>query len=151
MSADFFEQLAGAQISAPLQSRMRAVETRRARAASGDKKLEEKESLLKLYRAGKKADLDRLLDGPQGKDVRGLVAFMRSMTLSSSTALVWLVEGAHWMRGLTAAERDIVESLIFRGIARLREKNGLPFWDDPLPGEAPKAFDEIQDIMRGRT
>ena len=148
MSADFFSALADEQISAPVKTRMRGAEKRRATKEDAERKLEEKDILLRLYKAGRRAEVQQLLSGQFGKEVRGLIGFMRSMTLSSAGALVRTVEQARWIRELSEAERGLVESLIFNGIARLREKNGLPFWDDPLPGEPPKVFDEVQALVR---
>lgn len=148
MSADFFTALADTQIVAPVRSRMKAVEKRRSARQDAEKRLDEKDLLLRLYKAGKRSELKTLMAGPYGKEVRGLIAFMKSMTMSSAGALVKVIEQATWVHELASSERALVESLIFNGIARLREKNGLPFWDDPLPGEPPKVFDDVLAITR---
>lgn len=145
MSAAHFEALAERQISAPIRARTRAVAKRAQTAA--EKRLEERDLLMSLYRQGRRQEIDSLLAGPAGKDVRGLVSFMRTMTLSSATALVRLIESAAWIRELSAADRGLVESLVFNGISRLRERNGLSFWDDSVDG-TPRAFDDILAAMR---
>lgn len=147
MTDNPFSRLASEQIAAPVKSRMKAVETRRARSAQAEKDLLDEAQLLKLYRRERKKQLQALLDGPFGPDVRGLLSFMRTMTLSSAPGLIALVRKAIWIKALPEDHKYILLRLVSQGIARVREKNGLSPFDDPLPDQPDKAFQTVQKII----
>lgn len=135
------------------RTRERAVEKRRdtiARKSQMEERLDERDLLTKLYRQHVADRKQALLDGPYGKDIRGLLSFMRTMTPSSAPALVKLVEAAGWLRGADQDTRHGVLSLINRGIANLRKREGLMPFDDALPGEAPTASEQIKSILEVR-
>lgn len=142
-----FEELASKQIANPVKSRLKAVETRRTRSAEAEKKLAEGDRLLKLYKGEQKRQLQALLNGPFGRDVRGLLQFMRTMTLESAPALVALVKSVAWVRALPEDHKHILLRLISSGIAQVREKNGLPPFDDEIFGQQPKAFSQIKSVV----
>ena len=143
-----FEALAEAQIPAPVKARAAAVERRRARAAQAERDLRDEQILLKSYRAWKRAKRDALLSGPHRREVRGLIRFIESMTLSSAPALIALIERAAWIRTMTADERHDLFGIVARGITRCREKAGLPPFDDEIPWmQEPKAASRIKAIM----
>ena len=149
-----FEAVAASQISSPVRSRMKGVQTRRdnmsAAALQAEKRLAEKEILLAAYKKVQRAELRAFMFGEHGKEVRGLISFLRTMSLSSAPALLTFMGKAKWVAALTERERDLVWSIVFQGIARLRETNGLTFWEDALPGDPPKVFDEVETIIRPR-
>lgn len=147
MTDNPFSRLANDQIAARVKSRMKAVETRRARSAQAEKDLLDEAQLLKLYRRERKKQLQALLDGPFGPDVRELLSFMRTMTLSSAPALIALVRKAVWIKALPEEHKYILLRLVSQGIARVREKNGLEPFDDGVYGEPPKAFHLIKNAM----
>lgn len=147
MTDNFFSALAAEQISGPVKSRLKGVETRRARSAQAEKDLAEEAQLLKLYRRERKKHLQSLLDGPFGADVRGLMAFMRTMTLSSAPALVGMVRKSIWVQALPEDHKYILLRLVSHGIAKVREKNGLAPFDDGCWGEPPRAFEQVKQII----
>lgn len=125
-------------------------ETIAARKTELEQKLDERDLLTKLYRqhvAERKAEL---LTGPHGKDIKGLLSFMRTMTPSSAPALVKLVESAAWLRGADADTRYGVLSLVNRSIASLRKREGLMPFEDALPGEPLTASEQIKALLEVR-
>jgi len=145
MAMNAFEALAEEQVSAPRKARMRATEARQKTAA--EKQLDEEAQLLKLYRRQQRADVRTLLEGPFGRDVRGLMRILRTMTLESGPALVTIVRESTWLKTMPIDHKWFVLRLISRAITRVREAAGLPPFDDGLPGEAPKAFEQIKEIL----
>lgn len=147
MTENPFLRLAADQISNPVKSRMKAVETRRARAAQAEKDLLDEAKLLTLYRRERKRQLQALLDGPFGADVRSLLSFLRSMELASAPTLIKRVRTATWIKALPVDHRFILLRLIGQAISRVREKNGLEPYHDGVWGEPPKAFETIKASM----
>lgn len=151
MTASFFEQLAEAQTPAPVKRKMEWAEKRAAKAREAEKELKEQDTLSRLYRAWKQAKRDALLSGPHGREVRGIVSFLDSMTLSSAPALIGLVERARFVQLMTPAERADLLNIVNIGIARCREKAGLPPFDDELPWcEPPKASAQLKVMLEVR-
>lgn len=142
-----FTALASEQIANPVKSRMKAVETRRARSAQAERDLADEARLLKLYKRERKKQLQALLDGPFGDDVRRLMAYMRTMSLDSAPSLVGLVKRAIWVKALSEDHKYILLRLVSHGIAKVREKNGLAPFDDGVFGEPPKAFETIKQVI----
>lgn len=147
MTDNPFSRLAADQIAAPVKSRMKAVETRRARSAQAEKDLLDEATLLKLYRRERRKQLQALLDGPFGGDVHELLRFMRGMTLDSAPGLITLVREAVWIKALPEDHKYILLRLVSHGIVRVREKNGLAPFDDEIWGDKPKAFSQIKQII----
>lgn len=142
-----FAALAAEQVSAPVKARQRAAEKRRERSAAAEKQLAEDDQLLKLYRRHKREQVKALLAGPFGQDVRGLMAFMRTMTLSSAPALVRLVRESVWIKALPADQQYILLGVISHGITKVREREGLEPYFDGVYGDAPRAFEQIKTII----
>jgi hypothetical protein len=112
-----------------------------------EKRLDERDLLTKLYRQHVAERKQALLDGPHGKDIRGLLSFVRTMTPSSAPALVKLVENAAWLRTADDETRYGVLSLINRGIINLRKREGLMPFEDALPDEPPTASEQIKNLL----
>jgi len=142
-----FSDLAQAQIANPVKSRMKAAETRRTRSQAAEKQLAEDDKLLSLYRAARRKQLEVLLAGPHGREVKGLVSFMRTMTLSSAPALIAFMRKAVWVQELSEDERFVLLGLVSHGIARTREKAGLEPFHDGAWGDPPRAFEQIKTIV----
>ncbi|ACL57589.1 hypothetical protein [Methylobacterium nodulans] len=113
----------------------------------GETKLREDEQLSKLYRAWKRQKLQALLDGPFGEQIRDLDRFMRRMELADGPALIARVEAVAWIQEMDADARHDLLSLIGRRIALMRERNGLEPFNDGVPGDPPRAFERIKQIM----
>lgn len=148
MSANFFEQIAETQVSAPVKRKLDATEKRAVCAREAERELKEQDTLSKLYRQWKRAKRDALLAGPHGREVRGIVSFLETMTLSSAPALIGMVERARFYKRMTKPERADLLNIINVGIARCREKAGLEPFDDELPWcEPPKASAQIKTLL----
>lgn len=149
MTASFFEELAAAQTPAPVKRKMDAAERRAAKARQAEKDIKEQDALSKLYRKWKREQREALVNGPFGRELRGIFAFLDTMTLSSAPALIRLVESAPILKDLPAHDRGTLLGLIGAGIAKCREKAGLQPFDDEIPfrGEPPKAFSQIKTLM----
>jgi hypothetical protein len=142
-----FEQLAETQVSSPVKARQKAAEARSERAKQADRQLEEDAQLLRLYRTHQRRDVRALLEGPFGKDVRGLMKVLRTMTLESGPALLKIVRSSAWLKEMPVEQRWIVLRLVSRAIIRVREAAGLQPFDDGLPGDPPKAFEQIREEL----
>ena len=150
MSADFFDALFDAQTPNPVRVRLDAAEKRRRARIQAEKEVEDEKVLTKAYRRWKRAKRDALLAGPHGREVRGIVSFLDTMSLSSAPALIGTIERAHWVKALSADDRHTLLGIVGAGIARCREKAGLDPYDDGVPGDPPKAFERIKTFMEIR-
>lgn len=144
MTDNPFLRLATDQIANPVKSRRKGVETRRARAAQAEKDLLDEAKLLKLYRRERRRQLQALLDGPFGGEVRELLQIMRTMRLSDAPPLIQHARQAVWIKALPVDHKYILLRLISRAISKVREKNGLPPFDDGVWGEPDRAFETIK-------
>lgn len=113
-----------------------------------EKAQREKHTLLRGWRKWRREREEIVLAGPHGKDVRGLIAFCDTMTLSSADALVRLVRDAAWLRSADADTRFEVLSMISARISKLLTVNGLDPLDDPIDDAPPNAFLQIREILR---
>lgn len=147
-----FLNIAETQIAAPIKARHRAAEARQAKApmvpSPEEKKLRDQQKLHRQWKNWHKEKAQALLDGPYGKDIKGIKLFVDTMTLSSSAALVSLVERAAWLLNAPVEVRQGVLTLINHSIVSLRERNGMDPFDDALPHEPPTAFQQIREILR---
>jgi hypothetical protein len=143
-AAQHFLDFADSQIPAPLMARHRAAEKRAELARR--KALQERDHLLRRWLHWRGERLAQLLAGPQGDAVRDLVGFLDGMTFEQAPALVEFIATSQ-LRIADADTRFEILHLIDRAIASLREKQGLPPFDDALPGEAPTAFQIIRGLL----
>lgn len=130
------------------QERIATKRTETRAKTAAERQLEENDALLRGYNAWLKEREAALLARSIGREVKGLLTFLRTMTLSSAPPLVRLVETASWMRNADRATRAELLWLIDRGITRLRVREGLPPFDDALPGEPDNAFLTIREALR---
>jgi hypothetical protein len=141
MPRDFnhFLAVADRQV-APVKARQRAVETRRAKHAV------HRDELGEAYRRWRDERREALLAGPYGDTARCLIGFLEDMGLHDGAALIRLIEWGQWR----SADLDIrleIPSLIDGAITALREKQGMPPFDDALPTEPPNAFLSIREAL----
>lgn len=116
-----------------------------------DKALEERNLLWRRYRAARKAHRETLyIKHPCGGDLQTFAAQLKRYTqLSDATAMLTYVRAAarSW---LTIAPPEIKAealSLINEHIIRIRTNAGLPPFDDPLPGEPDKVFQQCKQEL----
>lgn len=146
--ANFFDQIAETQTVAPVRRKLERAEKRQAAAKQAEQDQRDAEMLGRAFRAWKAAQRDALLSGPHGKEVRGIVSFLKTMQLSSAPALIRTIERSAWIHTMTVDERFRLLGIIGAGIAACREKNGLEPFDDEIPfAEPPKAFTQIKTLM----
>lgn len=112
-----------------------------------EKQLDEDEVLERMWRAGKKQQRVELMAGPHGKEIKGLMTFLRTMTLSSAPALIAFIERATWIRAAPTDVRHAVLEIVAKGIGDLRVKEGYERFDDALWDEPPKAFHVIKELV----
>jgi len=112
-----------------------------------EQNLRDEGKLLKQWRRWRRDKLQALLDGPHGREVRELVGFLNRMRLSSAPALIEQIEQADWIHRLSDGDKHDLLGVISTRITRLRLRNGLPPFDDALPGDPPKAFEQIKELI----
>jgi hypothetical protein len=116
----------------------------RRRSTKEQKKLADDARLMRWWSAWHREQLEQALDGMHGDIMRGLLAQLKD--LHSARALVDFISARDWSR-VDANTRAIALHEISRAIAVLRSKSGLPFVDDPLPGQPDNAFRIIKNLL----
>ncbi len=111
------------------------------------KRLDERDLLSKRYRQQVAERKQGLLNGPNGKDIRGLLSFMRTMTPSSAPAMIKVIERSTWLLNADEETRYGVLSLINRAIANLRKREGLMPFEDAVLDEEPTASEQIKNLL----
>lgn len=109
-----------------------------------DKKLADDARLMRWWSAWHREQLEQALDGMHGDIMRGLMAQLKD--LHSARALVDFISARDWSR-VDANTRMIALHEINRAITALRSKSGLPFVDDPLPGQPDNAYRIIKNLF----
>lgn len=137
-----FEDLAERQISNPMKARMRAAEKRKRKA------LEERDILYRQWQKWHAEKRAELLTGLHGAKVQELADLLERMTLEDADELIYMVERQRWIEHDEDTKFGVLE-LISHAIIYLRENEGLPPFDDALPGEDLTAFQIIREIIRG--
>jgi len=117
---------------------------RRRPSTKEQKKLADDARLLRWWKAWHREQLEQALDGMHGDIMRGLMAQLKD--LRSARALVDFISARDWSR-VDANTRMIALHEISCAIAALRSKSGLPFVDDPLPGQPDNAFQIIKSLF----
>ena len=128
------------QIVAPVKARQRGVETRRARHAV------HQDEPGTAYRQWRHEHREALLAGQHGDAARCLIDFLEDMGLHDGAALIRLVERGQW-RSADFDTRLEILALIDSAIISLRERHGLPPFDDALPADPPNAFLLIREAL----
>jgi hypothetical protein len=134
-----FLDLADQQMSAPRKRTLRAAETRRA-----NKLLDDRDRQTERWRRWNQDRVEALL-ARHADASRALLDFLRTMTLASAGDLIGIARS--W-RTADANTRFEVLSLIDTAIIELRQRHGLPPFDDALPGEPPTVFQIIREILK---
>lgn len=130
------------------RAQAKAAQTRAKTAA--EKALAEEDALERQWAVGERRRRRELLDGPHGRDVRGLQAFLRTLTPSSAPALVRFVERAAWIRDLDNATKLQVLRIVDERIGVLVKGEGYAYPDDAMPGEEPRAYQVVRGLMEVR-
>jgi hypothetical protein len=144
MMSDPFATFADAAIVAPRKARMRAAETRAER--KRQEALEERSKLFRLWQQWHRKQVEQLQAGPYAAAVQELAGFLETLSLTSGAELIELVRRGPW-RDADADTRFQVLRLIDAALMQLREKHGLPPFDDSLPGEPLTVFQIVREEL----
>jgi hypothetical protein len=140
-----FLALADRQISAPHKARMRAAEKRaqtRAEKAQVDQKTQ-----FVLWRKWRSERTDALLAGPYADAARDLIDLLARLTPDGADMLIEAVTQGPWCNA-DSDTRFVVLALIDNTIVELRERNGLPPFDDPVLPDAPlNVFLRLREVL----
>jgi hypothetical protein len=108
-----------------------------------DQKLAEVQKLSRAYRAWQREQLDAALASAHGATVAELMTLLDRLELNSAATLLACVQRTDWST-VSYDVRFTVLHQINQTIVRVRERNGLPAIDDPLPGESDSLFRRIK-------
>jgi hypothetical protein len=137
-----FLDLAERQTPSPVKARLRATETRRNKRAQWHD--DEQRKLSAYYRTLRRQELDDALADDDGGKLKTLIEKLDTLTLATIPELAAFVRANGW-HSAAATTLFLARRLASESIVRLREKNGLEPFDDPLPGEPEPATPE-QDL-----
>jgi hypothetical protein len=139
-----FEALALRQISAPRKAQMRAAQKRAQTRA--EKAQVDKETQFALWRKWRRERSDALLAGPHADAARGLIELLDRLTPDAADTLIEAVAQGPWCYA-NSDTRSMILSVADNAIIELRERNGLPPFDDPLPGEPNNVFLTLREVL----
>jgi hypothetical protein len=130
--------------------KVRAAEKRqmhRAQKQALIKAVNERDLLLRLWKRWRVGLVDSALEGPYQKHIEKLIEFLESLTLKDEDRLVQVVRAGKWQQTHPDI-RFLVLRLVDAKLVALREKAGLPPFDDGLPGDPPTTFQIIYNELR---
>jgi hypothetical protein len=134
-----FLNLAERQISARRKTQTGAAKKRAV-------KTDDRKHLSGLYARWRRERLEMLV-AAHGEAACTLLSFLDRMTINQAAELIVLIEQGPW-RYANADVRFEVLALVDAAIIRLREKQGLVPFDDPLVGEPANVFQIIRESLR---
>ena len=109
--------------------------------------LSDRSSLLRAWRNWHREQLEAALAGVHGAVLERLMAQLKN--LRSARALVDFINTQDWA-AVDDDTRLIALHEINNAIVQLRERTGQAPIDDGLPGEAPRAFQVIKEIINNQ-
>jgi hypothetical protein len=116
------------------------------RKSAKDKELEDRSTLLRAWRQWHREQLQEALTGLHRDVMARLMEQLKQ--LRSARELVDFIATQDWA-AVDADTRLIALHEINEAIMKLRERLGLPAFDDGLPGERENAFRTIRGIVTG--
>jgi hypothetical protein len=140
-----FLDFAERQIPASVKARRRAAEKRAT--TREEKALAERDAQLRHWQREHRAELDAVLAGPHGGALARLATFLDVMTMESANTLVEHIRADGW-HSADADTRLLVLRLIDTAIMQLRERNGMPPFDDPLFDQPPSVFLVLREMLK---
>jgi hypothetical protein len=118
----------------------------RSRELTKDQKLVETEKLSRAYLRWQREQLAEALAGAHGAIVAELMALLDRLELNSAATLLDAVRRTDWSE-INYNTRLTVLHQINATITRVRERNGMPAIDDPMPGERDSLFRRIKHLL----
>jgi hypothetical protein len=108
--------------------------------------LEDNALLLCAWQHWHRERLQAALAGPDGCMVAELVKLLRGLSWESASALLQFVRATPW-HDVDHETRAVALHQINFAIIRLRERHGLPPFDDALPGDRLNVFQTIREMI----
>jgi hypothetical protein len=140
-----FLDVADRQISAPRKARLQAAEKRAQTRA--EKAQVDKEKQFTLWREWRRERSETLLAGPYADAARDLIELLDHLTVDAADMLLERVRRGPW-RDADPETRFTVLALIDSAIIELRERQGLPPFDDPvLPDDPLNVFLILREML----
>jgi hypothetical protein len=143
-----YEALAERQISAPRKARQRANEKRARTRACADEALANRDQQFALWRKWRRERSEALFAGPYADAARDLLNLLDHLSLEDGERLVVGVRAGPWAAA-DADTRFLILAAIDNALAGVRERNGLPPFDDSLPwsDEPLSAFLMLREVL----
>jgi hypothetical protein len=107
----------------------------------------DKGELLAGFKRAKKAEHQALLASEHGAAYGRMMAIVKRLPDSAVELVENLRKG--WVLALSAQQKFVVLSMIDARIIRVREMDGRPPFDDPLPGQPDNLFIICRKIILG--
>jgi hypothetical protein len=102
------------------------------------------------YKCAVRQQSEVLLNSEHGENYRVLLSLLKRLTPQSAHSahqLVAYVRAAQWIKRCNADQKFTVLSIIDATIIRARVREGLPPFDDPLPGQPDNLYLTIRNII----
>lgn len=112
------------------------------RTAAQEQKYMNEARLLRAWRQRHAEELEEALAGPDGALVSELMVLLDQLELNSAAALLDFIQRSDW-NSVSYDTRLVVLHQINNSVTRMRERHGLPPFDDPLPGQPDDMFRRI--------
>lgn len=109
---------------------------------------DEKQQLSKQYRAARRAQINRVLDCPEGPRIRKMANWMRRLDIAQGGAVIEVVQRQRWLLDAPPEVRHTALSIFHTIITKKRENAGLHPFDDPLPGQPDNVFLQLKKLLR---
>lgn len=106
-----------------------------------------RKKLMRVYRRQVAILRETVLDCPEGPRVRALVGWARTLQLYQAEELIEQVKVEFWLLKAPEQTRRVALAMLNDAIIRLRRRNNLPPFDDPLDGST-SAYAELKLILR---
>lgn len=103
-----------------------------------EKQQRERSAQMARYRKHKRDEHQQMIVGTHGDAYYRMLKIMAKLPASSAELVDHLQKG--WVKQLNAHERQTVLGMISRRIMLIRERDGRPTFDDPMPGEPDNLF-----------
>jgi hypothetical protein len=102
--------------------------------------------LLRAWREWHREELQDAITGPHGAMVERLAFILKELTLESAPLLLAYIRGVNWA-AIDYRTRLTVLHEVNTAITHLRDRNGMPPFDDGFPGDRANAFQIIRSIV----
>jgi hypothetical protein len=110
------------------------------------KRLEDDARLLRAWRNFHQEELTVAIDGAHGSVIARLMEILRTLELASGPVLLEFIKARNW-HTVDAHTKLVVLHEINRAITRLRTRNNLEPFNDPLWGERDNVYRVIKAIL----